>query len=487
MAVRLQMREAHAAKFGVRRQYSSESYSAHGEVGKLYEQSGHNAADAQDLRIPHKILTHESFWAFPLQMARYLESGLWHHWEGEGEGIVLVLHTSCSQPNHAEPARLDVSTHSEVQVRALRDAAAARHRAEPAYPQDSEFLFRPGGSAGGSEGGSTGMGGSEGSGSASGSSSLVQAAWSKKIGGQFEEESEEETGEGGEPEDEVLEEEEELLATGDFERPGDEARAELESEPEVHWAVEDNGGSPTLPKRGVGLAKGFTKAGGDPLQPLGDYAGSFTDGLPDGHGVLTSKPGCFTWAGQFRQGYACGTGVWASDNGAEEYTGSMATIDGQIIKHGGWGEWTSAEHGTQSGCWQEGELLLEEGGQAEGDASAQEARQQAQRAANWGRERAKDAALLASCCDGGGHGGGGGGGEGSGGEGGNGGGEGGGGGGGGGGSGGEGGGEGSGSGSSGSGGDEGQGGAQQRAAGYIAPCGRLRRLLPNSSHLDEVR
>ena len=47
-------------------------------------------------------------------MSRYLESGLWHHWEGEGEGMALVLHTSCSQPNWLEPARLDASTHTPV-------------------------------------------------------------------------------------------------------------------------------------------------------------------------------------------------------------------------------------------------------------------------------------------------------------------------------------------------------------------------------------
>ena len=147
MAVRLQMREMAGSKFGLRKQYSSESYSPSGVVGRLYERSGHNAADAEDLRIPSKIVAHESFWAFGLQMARYLESGRWHHWEVDGEGTVLVLHTSCSRPNYAEPARLDASTHSPEQVRALRDAAAARHRENPVYPEDSRFLFCQGSSA----------------------------------------------------------------------------------------------------------------------------------------------------------------------------------------------------------------------------------------------------------------------------------------------------------------------------------------------------
>ena len=37
MAVRLQMREMAGSKFGLRKQYSSESYSPSGVVGRLYD------------------------------------------------------------------------------------------------------------------------------------------------------------------------------------------------------------------------------------------------------------------------------------------------------------------------------------------------------------------------------------------------------------------------------------------------------------------
>ena len=290
----------------------------------------------------------------------------------------------------------------------------------------------------------------------------MRAAWTAQIGGAFEEQSEAELGEEEEPEDEIAEEEQELLAGGEFERPEDLARAELESEPEIHWAAIDDGGSPTLPMRGVGQAKGFTKAGSGPLQPFGDYAGSFSEGLPDGHGAMEAPDG-IKWAGQFRHGYPCGNGEWRIAPGPGhsnmKYVGSIATIDGELVKHGGWGLWTSDDHqpGELRGFWSENELVgdLENSGGGEGVDEAQHMHI-CQRAADWGRNRAAEAVALASSGSGGGGGGSGDGGGGGGGGGG------------------------------GAGGSGSAGGAQQQAAGYTSPCLRLRRLLKGSSHLEQV-
>ena len=114
MVIRMQMREKQQNSFGLRKMYSTDSYVEHGKVGKLYAKSGHDRADAEDLRIPLKILKHSTWPAMGLQLARLWELGTWHHYEGEGEDLVLVLHTSPGRPNHALPIRLDSSTHTPV-------------------------------------------------------------------------------------------------------------------------------------------------------------------------------------------------------------------------------------------------------------------------------------------------------------------------------------------------------------------------------------
>ena len=247
----------------------------------------------------------------------------------------------------------------------------------------------------------------------------VESAWAAKTGGvENESQVQPEAGEGADCQNdedgEGLEEEEALLAEGEFERAGEQALSpalgpEPEPEPDIQWAAlndASSAGGAVLPEKGVGQAKGFTGSGGAALQPWGDYAGSFTDGLPHGHGVVTLSHGG-RWEGQFRHGYVSGAGVLTTEAGDVEYKGIMAIKDGQLVKGGGYGVWTRAGQATMRGYWDEDELL-EEGGEqtaltaraaaeaaAEAEAAALAAEAAADKAAQAARERAAAATQAA--------------------------------------------------------------------------------------------
>ena len=161
--------------------------------------------------------------------------------------------------------------------------------------------------------------------------------------------------------------------------------------PQVDLPEATLGSGAVLPDKGAGRAQGFIRSGSAALQPWGEFAGSFTDGLPHGHGVVTLSDGG-RWEGQFRQGYVSGTGAFM--HGDVVYKGNMALKDGQLVKHGGWGTWTRAGHATVRGFWEEDQLMEGEEEQAadaaaEVEAIAQAAEASAEQAAQAARERAE--------------------------------------------------------------------------------------------------
>ena len=232
---------------------------------------------------------------------------------------------------------------SDVELRALRDAAHDRHKRSPKHEQDKMFMFS-------GEGVHAAV---------DPAASDPTAAWAAKVGVEEDtDDEEEEDAEDKEAEAEVLSEGwAEVAGTQEVhEEPvaGEETFEEDVEGGGLIWAAEDAGGTgwASLPARGVGTAVCFNNVASQ-LMKIGTYRGGFVDGMPHGHGVFTKEGS--TWAGPWRDGHMRGYGELRLRDEKVEYRGEMLTCEGGFMRHG-WGIWRPGDDATMEGRWEEDQL-----------------------------------------------------------------------------------------------------------------------------------